>query len=382
MPKNILSGNKGEWSEIYIFFKLLNDRKIYAADKNMNKLQDVFLNIIRIIREEETGKEYSYYTGDNVLIKLNGKKILSVDCKGVNELVNKLWQMISNARGTFSNAEITEFLNSIYITKLKSPAQKQSCYFGGTQDITVETEDFRSGIRQIMGFSCKSDLTAASTLFNASGNNTNFIYKLIGSVDDSFMQKFNSLLDSKGHTDVFNRIKLLKENNIDLLFIRPMTYVANQNLVMACGTETPSIVGAMLYFYFYVNNGKNTYISDCLPWICAENPVKYSFDNLNTIYRYRIQTLLYTMFTGLRFSKPWNCKNEVNGGYIAVKTDGDIVAYHSCIADEFKEFLFEKLRFETPSCSRHQCMSIEKKDGEYFLKLPLQIRFSLKNKII
>lgn len=38
MPTN-LSGNKGEWSEIYIFLKLMNDGKIYAADKDMKKLQ-------------------------------------------------------------------------------------------------------------------------------------------------------------------------------------------------------------------------------------------------------------------------------------------------------------------------------------------------------
>lgn len=227
----------------------------------------------------------------------------------------------------------------------------------------------------------RADLMNNSIFFNASKDNTNFGYKLIGDVDDSFMQKFNSLFDVKGHTDVFNRIQLLKENNIDLLFIQPMTYVANQNLVMAGGIETPLIVGEMLYFYYYVKNGTNTYISECLPWLCTRNPAKYLFDNLDNIYRYRIQTLLYTMFTGLRFSKTWNCKSEVNGGYIAVKTNGDVFAYHSCIADEFKEFLFDKLRFETPSCSRHQCMSIEKKNGEYFLKLPLQIRFSLKNKI-
>ena len=35
-------------------------------------------------------------------------------------------------------------------------------------------------------------------------------------------------------------------------------------------------------------------------------------------------------------------KSEVNGGYIVVKKDGDVVAYHSCIADEFKNFLMEK----------------------------------------
>ena len=33
-----LSGNKGEWSEIYIFLKLMSDGKVYAADKNRRKI--------------------------------------------------------------------------------------------------------------------------------------------------------------------------------------------------------------------------------------------------------------------------------------------------------------------------------------------------------
>ena len=36
-----LSGNKGEWSEIYIFLKLLDDGKVYAADKDMNLIPTV-----------------------------------------------------------------------------------------------------------------------------------------------------------------------------------------------------------------------------------------------------------------------------------------------------------------------------------------------------
>lgn len=43
-----LSGNKGEWSEIYIFLKLLDDGKVYAADKDMNLIPTVYLNILKI----------------------------------------------------------------------------------------------------------------------------------------------------------------------------------------------------------------------------------------------------------------------------------------------------------------------------------------------
>ena len=45
------SANKGEWSELYVFLELLKDGKLYLADKNFNKMQDRFFEIVRIIRE-------------------------------------------------------------------------------------------------------------------------------------------------------------------------------------------------------------------------------------------------------------------------------------------------------------------------------------------
>ena len=53
MPK--LSGNKGEWSEIYVFLRLLEVGKLYAADADLNKMDDVFYNIINIVRTENIG---------------------------------------------------------------------------------------------------------------------------------------------------------------------------------------------------------------------------------------------------------------------------------------------------------------------------------------
>ena len=46
MPK--LSGNKGEWSEIYAFLRLLEIKKLYAADAELNKKDDMFYNIIKL----------------------------------------------------------------------------------------------------------------------------------------------------------------------------------------------------------------------------------------------------------------------------------------------------------------------------------------------
>ena len=81
------------------------------------------------------------------------------------------------------------------------------------------------------------------------------------------------------------------------------------------------------------------------------------------------------MFTGMRLSKEWDGRSSVNGGYIVAKDDGDVLAYHSCIADEFKDFLVEKLGFEAPSSSRHNAIQVYKIEDEYFINFNLQVRF-------
>lgn len=50
-----LTGNKGEWSEIYTLIKLLGEGKVYAGDQNLNKIQDLFYPIIMILRQEKDG---------------------------------------------------------------------------------------------------------------------------------------------------------------------------------------------------------------------------------------------------------------------------------------------------------------------------------------
>ena len=379
--------NIGEWSEMYIFFKLMSDRKVYVADKDMNRLKDVFLNIISIIREENKGKEYRYFTGDVVKITLNGEEVATVDSSHFTDNAKKVWDMIISKKDTtFSDQEVIDFLSSIFIQNISSPAQKKSEFFGGTADIVLDTMDYRSGVNQIMGFSCKSDIDAAATLFNASGDNTNFEYEIVGNFDDEKMSAFNGMfheVTKKGVTKyevaTGDRMRYLKDCGVGLRFVNPVKDVACQNLVRCGGIEMPKILGGMLKYYYFECGAASVGVEDAIKYLANTDYVGYGFDDLYDTYRVKIANLLYAMFTGLRFSKPWSGRSDVSGGYIVVKRDGDVVAFHSCIADEFKDFLIDKLKFEGPSCSRHKYMEIYKKDdGKYYLKLALQFRFKLK----
>ena len=48
--------NNGEWAEVYIFFKVIADRKLYTADASFNPIKDVYLDVISVIREERKGE--------------------------------------------------------------------------------------------------------------------------------------------------------------------------------------------------------------------------------------------------------------------------------------------------------------------------------------
>ena len=71
----MLTGNKGEWSEIYVLLRLLADGKINAADSELNKMDDVYFPIIKIIREENKGEIKEYATGEIIFIYNNVSKV-------------------------------------------------------------------------------------------------------------------------------------------------------------------------------------------------------------------------------------------------------------------------------------------------------------------
>lgn len=388
-----LCGNKGEWSEIYIFLKLMSDGKVYAADKNMNRLTNVFLNIIKIIREEYRNQKYEYYTGPVVKIFLNETEVgPDVNITDFQTTRDQLWDVLKNTpRGNGITCDTVEtFLSSIYVTKLKAPAAQQNEFFGGTQDITMQVQDYRNGIASVIGFSCKSDFTAKSTLFNASKENTNFTFEIVGNIDDTLMDQFNNtytirnkknketgLMEPHEVVAIRERIQLLKAAECDIVYSNMPVNSAKRNLILSGGNEMPLIVANMLKAYYFEGEGQaaNSSIEYALDYVVRNNSAEYEFDDTASMYRRKIGTLLYDMFTGMRLAKAWDGRSSVNGGYIVAKDDGDVVAYHSCMADEFKDFLIHQLGFESPSASRHQYMQIYKENGKYYLKLNLQVRF-------
>lgn len=359
----MISGNKGEWSEIYVLFKLLADGKIYAADSELNKLHDIYFPIIKIIREEISGELKEYTTGKLIDIYINDKKIKYLDRNEFEKESEHLFDEICNAKGSAFQIEKTEnFMKAISCYKLSAPARDKS-------DITMKIVDINTGYSPIVGFSIKSELGSSPTLLNA-GKTTNFIYKIIHN-NPLLVKETNEIYKvSKGkkHTDLRGRIKKIIEDNGQLEYIGMQNQTFSDNLVLIDSSMDNIIAETILYFY---REG----ISNCIDMVKKlelENPMKYG--NVNA-YRYKFKKFLTAVALGMKPATIWDGIDEANGGYIIVTKQGDVLAYHIYNRNYFEEYLLNNTRYETASTSRHDFGEVYSEDGEDFIKLNLQIRF-------
>lgn len=170
-----LTGNKGEWSEIYTLFKLLGDGKVHAGDADMNKLE-LYYPILNIIREESKRYEYKPNTEQNiVVIDEDGNEYarISMD-KFVEESTKLLSEIKAAKKSAFEIPEAEKFMGEIGCSKLKAPSTDKA-------DIHIVIHDLRTNMTPLLGFSIKSQLGSASTLLNA-GATTNITYKVDGTM--------------------------------------------------------------------------------------------------------------------------------------------------------------------------------------------------------
>lgn len=74
-------------------------------------------------------------------------------------------------------------------------------------------------------------------------------------------------------------------------------------------------------------------------------------------------------------AREWNGRDDATGGYVIVREDGNVLAFHIYNRDMFEDYLIDNTKFETASSSRHGFGTVFERDGSYFINLNLQIRF-------
>ncbi|MBC7651501.1 MAG: HpaII family restriction endonuclease [Deinococcales bacterium] len=356
----MLTGNKGDWSEIYALFKLLGDKKLFAGDKDLNKIESLFYPIIKIIRKESGGNFEYELDGDLVIIS-GVEKELRIPIKKFSEQAIKLLEKIKGSKGVFGIPETQEFMNSVYCKTLKAVSSAKT-------DIRIVIHDQRINQTADLGFSIKSELGNDATILNA-GETTNFVYQILGITLTENQIKIINAIDTK--SKIKDRIIAIKNLGGTLSFSSVGKDVFKNNLVLI-DSLLPNILAEVIKL-FYTSTLNST--NDLTESINIANPLAYDTQFAHSFYGYKVKRFLTDVALGMMPSKVWTGVYDATGGYLIVKENGDVLCYHIYNRNKFEDYLFANTKLETASSTRHKFGKIYEKDGSYYFKLNLQIRF-------
>ncbi len=357
----IISANRGEWSEFYTLVKLLADGKVHGADENLKALEDIVYPIFQILRSEAQKPDTIYTIEETeVIIKnsTNTFKDYISRSKLKNTALNVLKSIKESENGTISIDNIEDAFKNLNCTTVKSASQNKS-------DITLVIHDITVNTNQTVGFSIKSQLGGNATLLNAS-DHTRIVYEVKG-ISESTAEEINQI---QTKAKVLDRVKSLYDKGGSLEFEKVESDTFRKNL-RRIDTAMDKITAELLK-YSYISNKRT--ISDITidPKFCK---LLSDLDLEKEDYEFKIKNLLWASALGMSPGKVWTGYDEVYGGYLIVKEDGEIVCYHVYNQDQFKDYLLKSVYFESPSSSRHKYGSFRFTNNKIYFDLSLQIRF-------
>ena len=167
--------NRGEWTEAYVFMRLLGDGRIYGASSELTKDNSTYIDIINIIRDEpDKMLIFERFIEENITyIKASkdGESIKIVTAPELSEYAQLLYDNIKKltANRVTNVAEVQDYLESLGLDTPKanlSESAKEK--YGAKTDIIITSEDSLDHSKTTEGFSVKSHIGSPATLFNCS----------------------------------------------------------------------------------------------------------------------------------------------------------------------------------------------------------------------
>lgn len=371
MPKTTLTGNVGEWSEVYAFFHLMGTHELVPCDSNLNALSDNHLPILSIYRGEGSNGKIGYLykdeNGGTWEIHLNDMVCGSVPAADGEAEAARLLEALLAAIRNHQKAQLQfpkaqKFLERLCDCRLKARATDK-------EDITLRIQDIRAGQAVTCGFSIKSYLGSEPTLLNASGDSTNILYRVDNITSDQVKDVEAAVEADPGHKlQVLMRELLAQGATFTCCGLLNPQFEKNLRFI---DTSMPQLLGELLLEH-YCSNEKH--LSLVTEMVAEKDPLQLGDKEL---YHYKVKKFLEAVALGMTPSaKHWNGAEDATGGFLIVKPDGELVTYHLYNRQALDEYLLLYTKFERPSTTRHHYGSLfTEVDGQLYLKLALQVRF-------
>lgn len=379
MPEQLLTGNVGEWSEVYVFFHIMGCHELVPCDGDLTPLAENHLPVLAIYRGKgPKGKlSYVYKNEDDGIweIQLDGTSAGTVPAAEGHEQANALLAGLLTAiknhkKGSLQFPKAQKFLERLCDSRLKAKSTKK-------EDISLKLRDLRAGQTTTCGFSIKSYMGSEPTLLNSSGNATNFLCHVSGissAEADEINRMATTIKNGEEHINVQTVIQALKDKKAEVTFHSLLNGQFAKNLRYV-DTSMARLLGELVRTHYMTWQNKLSDVTD----IVAEKDC-LSLDDPE-LYRHMVKMFLEAVAFGMTpAAKCWKGVPSATGGFLIVKPDGELVTYHLYNREALDEYLLRYTKFEHPSTKRHKYGKIyPDENGQLCLNLALQIRFCKPN---
>ena len=351
------SRNKGEWTELYTFLKLIVDKELVLSDTDLSPTNEK-LNVQKVttlnIEQEVILSETSLS-----VVNISGSKNTPKNKISTSQIA-KMRDDITAGKGTFELKYVDEIFENLGVKIVRGGTSSKKADI--VLDVSYNDQTFRND-----GFGIKSYLGAKPTLLNASGSNTNFVYELVG-FKEEYLEEVNAINTPQKVKDRIARV-LGTGSTFKFSQVEAQTMQSNLEIL---DDGMPLLISKML-INFYLNRVSS--INENLQSLVKSdeelNGSKIGLDG----YQIKVKRFLVAILLGMFTGKKWDGKFTANGS-IVVKQSGSQVAFHIVKLDVLESYLLNNIKFDTPSTTRHRFASVYKeRDGKFYFKLNLQLRY-------
>ena len=337
--------NRGEWTEAYVFLRLLGDGRIYGASADLIRDEQTYIDIINIIRDEpDKYLIFERFIKDEVAYVQSFKgdeKLKIITAPELTEKATFLYEQIKKVTTgdrKIKVPEIQEYMEGLSIDSPKANlSERAKEKYGAKTDIIVTTQDSFDHVKTVGGFSIKSHIGSSPTLFNSS-QSSGFVYKVVG-CDVNGMHRLNY---REGFLDIISAIK--EEYSLEYAGCR--NEIFEQNIRVVDSRMDEILQNAILMQVGYLDGLDSTGIPEISKALATLNPI--GVRNPGVFYEAKLKAFLFASFAGMTASTVWNGRKKLTGGYIDVDREGELLYYRAISDDIFENYLFKHTYVDRP----------------------------------
>lgn len=369
----MFKATKRELGEIYAFFRLLADGKVYMGtpqvQKDMNRCRPVAL----IQREEHDGTRRYYIEAGEVRmvsgeVDRNGQFVPKNEAEPVTfprtdfgEAADYILDILKKASG--EEVEVPDglegFLDAVRIYDLEAK----------TDDRTDFKVAFWQADVPLTGLCVRCRLSPMNPLLDG-GRTANLKLEQTGvKFAVPTVNKVNALPESPN--EVAERMLMIERLGGVLKYSDVADRVFRCNLLMI-DLHFPRMLAEMVRLMHLEGI---TRVSELTERIKELNPLKIKDELIqkHRFYEYKMKQFLLALALGMRPAKIFNGADSAVEGMLLVDGQGEVLCYHQSCRQDFAEFLYLNTRFEKGVLEKDKYGFLERENGSWYFKLNVKI---------